>query len=107
MATRRIVATEKTFLDQDDPSASPKSDTAPAVPKQVIMKLLGFTLAMIVCPIGSYFLTVDAVFKGNSSYAGGLAAIIANFVLIAYVVVAMREDQSEQYADKKEGKKDQ
>lgn len=33
---------------------------------------------------------------------------MANVVLIAYVVVAMREDQSEQYEDgqKKEGKKD-
>lgn len=30
---------------------------------------------------------------------------MANVVLIAYVIVAMREDQSEQY-DKKEGKKD-
>lgn len=33
--------------------------------REVIMKLLGFTLAMIVCPIGSYFLTVDYVFKGS------------------------------------------
>ncbi|PHH54294.1 Vacuolar ATPase assembly integral membrane protein VMA21 [Ceratocystis fimbriata CBS 114723] len=107
MATRRITSSEKTFLDQDDTSALAKSDTAPAVPKQVIMKLMGFTLAMIICPIGSYFLTVNSVFKGNSSYAGGLAAIIANFVLIAYVIVAMREDQSEQHSEKKEGKKDQ
>jgi hypothetical protein len=28
------------------------------------MKLLAFTLGMIVIPIGSYFLTVDTVFKG-------------------------------------------
>jgi hypothetical protein len=30
----------------------------------VIYKLLGFTLAMIVGPIGTYFLTVDHVFGG-------------------------------------------
>lgn len=30
----------------------------------VIMKLLAFTLGMIVFPIGSYFLTVDTLFKG-------------------------------------------
>lgn len=30
----------------------------------VIYKLLGFTLAMVVGPIGTYFLTVDTVFGG-------------------------------------------
>lgn len=45
---------------------------------------------------------------GNSTFAGATAAIMANVVLIAYVVVAMREDQSEQLDEKrsKEGKKD-
>ena len=32
---------------------------------------------------------------GNSTYAGALAALMANVVLVAYVVVAMWEDQSE------------
>lgn len=32
---------------------------------------------------------------GNSTYAGATAAIIANIVLVGYVVVAMMEDQSE------------
>ena len=81
---------------------------------------------MIVAPIGSYFLTVDMVFggitplclchghnrltddiKGNSTYAGALAAIVANVVLVGYVIVAMREDQSEQQGGGiGEGKKD-
>jgi len=30
----------------------------------VIVKLLGFTFAMVVLPIGSYFLTVNTIFKG-------------------------------------------
>ncbi|ROT35463.1 hypothetical protein SODALDRAFT_328808 [Sodiomyces alkalinus F11] len=116
MATRRIISTEKTILDQDDPSRpdqadSPKSDITPAVPTDVILKLLGFTFAMIVFPIGSYFVTVDTIFKGNSTFAGGFAAVMANVVLIAYVIVAMREDQSERHQQGKppkgaEAKKD-
>lgn len=34
----------------------------------VILKLLGFTVAMIVAPIGMYFLTIDAVFQGEFVY---------------------------------------
>ncbi|KAF0639684.1 hypothetical protein NXS19_001584 [Fusarium pseudograminearum] len=103
MATRRIVATEKTFLDKDDP-IDETSSTAPAVPSQVIYKLLAFTFAMVFIPIGSYFLTVNTVFNGNSSFAGGLAAVLANVVLIGYIIVAMKEDQSDQL--KAENKKD-
>lgn len=81
------------------------------------MKLLAFTLAMVVVPIGGYFLTVHTVFQGmswpirphwtsahvsgNSSYAGGLAALLANVVLIGYVVVALNEEDPQ---DKGKGK---
>ncbi|KAM5356246.1 hypothetical protein ACJ41O_002892 [Fusarium nematophilum] len=107
MATRRIIASEKTILDKDDP-VEEKSNTSPAVPKEVIYKLLAFTFAMIVVPIGSYFLTVNTIFRGNSSFAGGLAAVMANVVLVSYIIVAMKEDQSEQLEkEKRESKKDQ
>ncbi|WDK14422.1 VMA21-like domain-containing protein [Colletotrichum graminicola] len=111
MATRRIVASEKTILEKDDvvgssPAAGDKSNITPAVPMEVIMKLLGFTFAMIVLPIGTYFATVDFLFRGNSTFAGALAAVMANVVLIGYIVVAMKEDQSDQLEAKKEAKKD-
>ncbi|KAI5867042.1 VMA21-like domain-containing protein [Durotheca rogersii] len=111
MATRRIISTEKTILDRDDDdvASTPASNTAPAVPTDVIMKLLIFTIGMVVIPIGSYFLTVNNLFNGNSTYAGGLAAIMANVVLVGYVIVAMNEDQSDQLEaerKKKIGKKE-
>ncbi|KAF4311201.1 hypothetical protein GTA08_BOTSDO13248 [Botryosphaeria dothidea] len=137
MASRRIVSTEKTVLDQDDApdsgSASQQgpSNIAPAVPsvalnpnprsqfsawirkltcarwmyRAVIFKLLGFTFAMITLPIGTYFMTVNTVFKGNSTFAGGLAAIMANVVLVAYVIVAMKEDQSDRLEAEAKAKK--
>ncbi|KAI0966798.1 hypothetical protein F4678DRAFT_266903 [Xylaria arbuscula] len=114
MATRRIISTEKTILDKDDDDLQPsssgvagESSTAPAVPMDVIIKLLAFTFAMVVIPIGSYFLTIRTIFRGNSTYAGALAAILANVVLVGYVVVAMNEDQSDQLeAEKKKKAKD-
>jgi len=66
----------------------------------VIFKLLGFTLAMIAAPIGTYFASVNTVFKGNATYAGATAAVMANVVLIAYVLEAMREDKGEEQEKK-------
>lgn len=91
---QRITTTEKTHLDRDDLQNEPASNISPAVPgyvavapststrwggtdpmansksSSVIAKLLGFTLAMITFPIGSYFLTVDMVFRGACSASG-------------------------------------
>jgi hypothetical protein len=41
----------------------------------------------------------DRSIPGNSTYAGATAAIVANIVLIAYVVVAFNDDKSEREAD--------
>lgn len=99
MTTRRNITNEKIQPEKDakdefSPVAG-RSDIAPAVPAHVIYKLLGFTLAMVVGPIGSYFVTLNTIFGGNSTYAGATAAIMANVVLVGYVIVAMREDQTE------------
>ncbi|KAH6675493.1 vacuolar ATPase assembly integral membrane protein VMA21 [Halenospora varia] len=107
MATRRNVPTEKSGPEKEfAQAAGEKSIIAPAVPAHVIYKLLGFTLAMVAGPIGSYFLTLNTLFGGNSTYAGALAAIMANVVLIGYVIVAFKEDQSEalEAAEKKKDK---
>ncbi|KAK5790464.1 hypothetical protein VI817_007751 [Penicillium citrinum] len=107
----------------------PKSDSnvTPAVPRytqskspssrlhelncissDVIFKLLAFTAAMVVGPIGMYFLTVNTIFGGNPTYAGILAAVTANVVLFAYIYVAWKEDQGDrEEASKANSKKAQ
>ena len=42
---------------------------------------------------------------GSSTFAGAMAAIMANVVLVAYVIVAMREDQSERLAEEEKVRK--
>lgn len=86
MATYRANAptsssSEKPVLSPAQGGTPPlSSDTSPAVPSDVIYKLLGFTFAMAFFPLGSYFFTVNMVFNGESDslalceYAGSVRA---------------------------------
>ena len=44
-------------------------------------------------------------FLGSSTWAGATAAIMANVVLVAYVIVAMKEDQSDRLAAEEKARK--
>lgn len=44
-------------------------------------------------------------YVGNSTYAGATAALMANVVLIAYVIVAMKEDEGDKKATEDKARK--
>ncbi len=46
-------------------------------------------------------------YLGNSTYAGATAAFMANLVLIAYVIVAFKDDESERIEADEKAKKGQ
>ncbi|OAD70023.1 hypothetical protein PHYBLDRAFT_94991, partial [Phycomyces blakesleeanus NRRL 1555(-)] len=71
----------------------------PSVSAVVMTKLIGFSLAMFILPIMTFYTTVDRIFGGNTTYAAGSAAVVANVVLIGYIIVAFMEDPDK---DKKE-----
>ena len=41
-------------------------------------------------------MTYAKVFLGNSTWAGATAAFMANVVLLAYIMVAMNEDEGDE-----------
>lgn len=83
-----------------------------------MLKLLAFTIAMVVLPIGSYFVSRDLYFGGpltplpapartdpsraaekNLTPPAIIAATTANLILIGFVYIAMKEDRDEQKAE--------
>ncbi|TPX55660.1 hypothetical protein PhCBS80983_g05145 [Powellomyces hirtus] len=71
----------------------------PVIPGAVLAKLILFSVLLFVLPIGTYFATLDRLFGGNPNYSAIAAVVVANLVVVAYVVVAFLEDQGDPAAE--------
>ncbi|GJE84428.1 VMA21 domain-containing protein [Phanerochaete sordida] len=74
----------------------------------VLFKLLLFSAALAIAPLSSYFLSLNYVWNGNSTYAAITAIVAANAVLVAYIAVSLQEERKAQAQPvaKAESKKD-
>ncbi|KAI8064304.1 uncharacterized protein B0P05DRAFT_554898 [Gilbertella persicaria] len=61
----------------------------------VLVKLMVFTAALFAFPILTFFLTLHSLFDGNTTYAGGAAAAMANVIVILYIITAILERPNE------------
>jgi len=58
----------------------------------IILKLVFFSIAMILLPISSYFLVDQRIFT-NSIYSVITSVVVAHILLIGYIVAAYREEK--------------
>ncbi|KAJ1680055.1 hypothetical protein EV182_000774 [Spiromyces aspiralis] len=89
--------------------------TSAKVPASVMAKLLVFTVLLFILPILTYFGSLKYLFPATVNYFYGLdkptvaaflAAIVANIVVAAYVVVALKEDSDQELAERNKAKRE-
>ncbi|BFZ55892.1 vacuolar ATPase assembly integral membrane protein vma21 [Savitreella phatthalungensis] len=72
-----------------------EKSSSQGVPPAVLSKLLLFSLAMLVLPLSAYYLSLEYLFQGyKTTHAAITAAVVANLVLVGYVIAAFLEDDS-------------
>ncbi|CAE6397744.1 unnamed protein product [Rhizoctonia solani] len=86
--------------------ATPAKIAEDAADSAVLFKLSGFSIALAVVPLSSYFLSMNYLWGGNSTYAALTAIVSANVVLIAYILLSISDDRASRPDPPKESKKD-
>ncbi|RKP12050.1 hypothetical protein BJ684DRAFT_12056 [Piptocephalis cylindrospora] len=84
-------------------SAENKVKVRPAVKDintSVLIKLIGFFVALVLVPILTYFYCLNSIFTDNPTYSAFAAAAMANVIVFAYVGVAYVEDLQEDNKEK-------
>ncbi|KAJ3181293.1 vacuolar ATPase assembly integral membrane protein vma21 [Irineochytrium annulatum] len=89
VASEKKVKAKKVSVEQKAKTPGVRVD------RSVVLKLAFFSILMFTLPIGTYLYTQQYVFDGNSTYSAIVAAVVANIVLIAYIVVAFLEDNGD------------
>jgi hypothetical protein len=68
------------------------------------MKLIRFSVCMVVFPIATFYVAFYGLFKGDLeqiAWAGILAVLATNIVIAAYVIMAWQEEEEEGNTTKK------
>lgn len=66
--------------------------------REVTNKLLAYSGLMVGFPISTFYFSYYVLFKGNQDmlgWSGLLAVLAANMVIVAYVIMAWREDEQD------------
>ncbi|WBW74900.1 ER membrane V-ATPase assembly factor Vma21 [Schizosaccharomyces osmophilus] len=71
---------------------SEKMEKDNSIQTHVLMKLIGFSIALFTLPLLTYYWTLKNWFLGQDTFKAGIAAaIVANIVATLYVLVAFWE----------------
>ncbi|KAI9146067.1 hypothetical protein BKA69DRAFT_1034989 [Paraphysoderma sedebokerense] len=118
--TKRTGIVSSEVSSDSNSTTIPQTPTANAaqqrgrVPTSVVLKLILFSVLILVGPIATYFGTLNKLFNGmdsvidpngheiieltisgvgNANYAAAASVIVANLVIFGYVIVAIIEDK--------------
>jgi len=66
-----------------------------AASTRALTKLSLFAVGMALLPLTSYFVSLKYLFENNTTIAAISAVVVANVVLVGFIVVAIREEQED------------